>query len=466
MDLISIKKNWGKWFPLIAVPILIIASYLIWRVNPFSLIMRTAGGPLALFLVHLVLFIVLRSYKANLLFALACFALVADDLSGWQLGGSLINDLFYPLYPQPLWFPAMSILLIHVIHKLFPNTLQKWFLYTFSILMAVLAIALMILDESIIAHAELVRDALLGLALLYAALMFVLKLRKIAPEQIAFLVGLVIFLYGYLHTSFVGSIPSSLSLVAFFIHHYVLLFFFLISASLLFATCREVIEANAENQRLAAQEIIAESQLDFQREQFSRLMETVESTKFMRHDMKHHLAVISEYVQADNMSGIKGYLEGMEYGLNSSRSKNYCDNYAVNAIISHYLSSAENDGVQVKVKLTVPAETGQIKDSDLCVIVGNLLENAVDACRDVDRDKRFIKLFSYISDNTITFTMENSFAGELEEWDGVFYSTKRDGEGIGLHSVAAVSEKYGGAARFEAKENVFYSSAYVDMGEF
>ena len=64
----------------------------------------------------------------------------------------------------------------------------------------------------------------------------------------------------------------------------------------------------------------------------------------------------------------------------------------------------------------------------------------------------------------MTFTMDNSFDGIYEEQDGVFFSCKRGGEGTGLSSVRAIARKYGGDARFEARENVFMSSVYVLMG--
>jgi len=477
------KRNWGKWIPLIAIPVLLIICYFLWtfispadaapqhisRLIPGFPIVATMGSYLSLFFIHMALFFVLRSYKANLLFSLACLVwLLSTGMQMFDMfpSGDLHTRLMLFLRPEYLAIPITGILLINVACKIFPNIFKKWFMHTFVALMAAFALVFLIFDETIISRAIIICYGVLGAAALCMIFMLALKLRKLSLERITFLVGFAVLLFGALCLALGNTDDSICALVAFFTYNHMLLFFLLTSASLLFGTYRETLDANAENQRLAAQELIAESQLDFQREQFSRLMENVEATKIMRHDMKHHLAVISEYVQADNMSGIKGYLEGMEYGLNASRGKHFCDNYAVNAIVSHYLGAAERNDVQVKVKLTVPTETGCVKESDLCVIVGNLLENAVDACKGVKDGNKFIRFFSYVSDNTITFTVENSFGGDLDEEDGVFHSTKHDGEGIGLYSVASVTEKYDGAARFEARDNVFYSHAYVDMGAF
>ena len=475
------RQNGGKWLPLVALPLLLAVCFLLWiSLGPpgaaqelsgvifgFPAIL-VMGNYLALFLVHIVLFFILRAYKANLIFSLACIV--------WLLRiGTQMPDAFPLLSPSDgsilvsrlafIALPVMSVLILGVICKVFQDILKKWFVYAVCILMAAFTVVFLFFSESLIYQVLPFCVAVLCVAAVFIIIHLIAKLRKINPEQAAFLIGAAIFIYGALYALLWSGDALPLTL-RYLNHNYMLIFTLFTSAALVIGTVREILDSNAERQRLAAQEIIAENQLDFQREQFGRLMENMESARFMRHDMKHHLAVIHEYVQSDNLSGIKGYLEGMELGLNSARGKFHCDNYAVNAIVNHYLGFAENDGVKTKIKLTVPADTGIVRETDLCVIVGNFLENAVTACRTVPKEERFIRLFSYVQEDALTFTMENSFDGELKEWGGVFYSTKRDGEGIGLSSVAAVSERYGGSARFEAQGNMFLSSAYVYMENY
>ncbi|MCL2202034.1 MAG: GHKL domain-containing protein [Oscillospiraceae bacterium] len=468
----SIKRqNSEKWMPLIALPIMLIVGFLVWRAfEPFA----GAGAPApsgfpvtveigayaALFLVHLVLFFALREYKANLVFVGVCFVFLLFFTSETLLpSGAVLSFIL-----EYLSMPAMLLLILGIIHTLFPRILQKWFIITFIAVIAAITIANILFDYELFSTIFTVFSWVVSAAAIYVAVRFVIKLRHINPEHVAFLLGFAILMFGVLFTLLWDNINLPLGFL-FIYFNFILLFLFFTSAALVMATARKILEANADRQRLEAQNIITENQLDYQREQYGRLMENVETARYMRHDMKHHLAVISEYVAADNLSGINGYLEGLELGLTKARGKIYCENYAVNAIVNHYLGTAENDGVRVKVKLTVPAEAGQVRDSDLCVIVGNILENAVEACRHTPKSERFIRLFSYVQDGVLTFTLENSFDGEIKEWGGIFYSTKRDGEGIGLSSVAAVAGRYNGAARFEVEENTFLSSVYVDMLE-
>jgi len=476
------RQNNGKWLPLLALPFLLVVCFILWiALAPSATVPAqgvgilpgfpgalAAGSYLALFLVHLVMFLLLRGYRANLLFSFACLI--------WLLRiGMQMPDVFPLLSPSPESFigsrlvfvalPLISVLMLGVFRRLFPSVLQKWFVYTVNILMAAFAFVFLILGGNLLHQAITACVGALCLAGAFMIIRLIYKIRKIGPEHVTFLLGSAIFIHGVVYALLLSSDSLPLA-IRYLNHNYVLIFSFFVSAALLIATTREVLDSNAERQRIAAQEIITENQLDFQREQFGRLMENMESARYMRHDMKHHLAVISEYVSSENVSGIRGYLEGLELGLTAARGKFHCENYAVNAIVNHYLNFAESDGVSLKIKLTVPVSTGRVRENDLCVIVGNFLENAVEACRSVPKGERFIRLFSYVQDDILTFTMENSFDEDLKEWGGVFYSTKRDGEGVGLSSVQAVTERYGGSARFEAKGNVFLSSAYVDIGEF
>ena len=487
MKLTSKIKNSGNWLPLIALPIFLLLCYFLEPyILPIFISMFTSGehlfsvsrnffwiiavgNYLTLFLVHLILFLTLKSFKANLFFVFICLLWLLQMYA--HRSGILTR--FFPaldsVIERPdivlMYLPIVAILFISITHKLFPGVLQKQFLYTSAIIMGIFVIASLVFRQSMLYYTVLIAFAgISAIAAIYIIIRLITKWRTFKPEQPVFLCGFLIFLHGAIYDVLLSGDTLPLILQSLNLH-YTLIFSMFTSASLIIATSRLLLESNTDTARRAAQQLITENQLDFQREQFGRLMENVESAKFMRHDMKHHLAVINEYVQSENISAVKGYLEGMELGLNTSKSKFYCENYAVNAIVNHYIAFAENDGIKTTIKLNVPANAGQIKESDLCVIVGNLLENAVEACRNLPKAERFIRLFSYVQDDFLTFTMENSFDGDVKAWGGLFYSTKRDGGGIGLSSVQAVAERYGGDARFEAKEAVFLSSVYVEMAE-
>lgn len=137
--------------------------------------------------------------------------------------------------------------------------------------------------------------------------------------------------------------------------------------------------------------------------------------------------------------------------------------FAVNAVAAYYAAAAYQAEIEVSLQFAIPRELDSIVESDLCIIVGNLLENAVETCKRMESRPRFIHLNSFLQYDTLTITVDNSFDGNLKQKGGVFLSSKRAGEGIGLSSVAAVAQKYGGAARFEASDGIFQASVYVKL---
>lgn len=202
-------------------------------------------------------------------------------------------------------------------------------------------------------------------------------------------------------------------------------------------------------------------QLDIQREQYTAIAKNFESLKAQRHDLRHHLSVIKGYSISGDLHGLNTYLAELETHIPRSNEIVLCENFAVNAIALHYLSLAESAGIEIAFHFTIPASIEGVQDTDLCIIIGNFLENAIEACSRLTSNKRFIKLNTRMQANILTITMDNSFDGYWKEQDGVFFSRKRDGEGVGLSSVRAVARKYGGNVKFEANGNVFLSSVYI-----
>ena len=96
-----------------------------------------------------------------------------------------------------------------------------------------------------------------------------------------------------------------------------------------------------------------------------------------------------------------------------------------------------------------------VSESDICLVIANLLENAFEASMKLDRDKRQIKMFARPhSEKILLISVENAFNGEITEKDGFFGSSKRNGNGIGTQSVRRIAEKDGGYLQiFSRKRN-------------
>lgn len=213
---------------------------------------------------------------------------------------------------------------------------------------------------------------------------------------------------------------------------------------------------------LRAQNGMMQRQVKIQREQYQLLLETEEHRRKLRHSVKHHLAAIRVLLVNREQEAALADLNMMLDELSEDVSGRLCGNPLVNATAMHYQAMARQAGAAVDIRLDIPEDTGRVPDSELCVIVGDLLENAVAACRGAE--KPFLKMRSRCADGILTVTLDNSYSHVRQNADGSFQST-REGGGLGLRVIAALVEKYGGGSRFEAKDGVFYSSVYLRLAQ-
>ncbi|WP_135557155.1 sensor histidine kinase [Paenibacillus cymbidii] len=230
----------------------------------------------------------------------------------------------------------------------------------------------------------------------------------------------------------------------------------IITCYVLFDTMRQSVAATAlrENARMAKQ------QLALQAEHYEILQSRIEEAKRARHDLRHHLSVLQSYIDTSEPEKLAAYLKEYKNSLPIDTEFIFCDNYAINSIVHYYFSLAKNDGIQMDVNLQLPGKK-DISDSDLCIIFGNCIENAIEACRRMTTGQRYIRLNAKVYENMLVITVDNSFDGIVAKNGEAFISRKKDGGGIGLSSISSVAQKYGGAARFEAVAEEFHLSVML-----
>ena len=179
-----------------------------------------------------------------------------------------------------------------------------------------------------------------------------------------------------------------------------------------------------------------------------------------RHDLRHQLAAIQE-LSGENQD-LQAYLETLIRKIPRA-AETYCENRVVNAILSHFAARCQQEGVHLTTRLTVPETGSQDRDSDLCVIFANLLENAVEACGRMETGEKYIHLSSILQGEMLTIAMENSFSGSVNRVGGRFRSSKREDYGIGLSSIQAIAEAAHGSADFQPHGGMFHSTVFLRL---
>lgn len=210
-----------------------------------------------------------------------------------------------------------------------------------------------------------------------------------------------------------------------------------------------------------------EKQLALQRDHYQNLYNSIADTKAIRHDLRHHLVTIAEFLGKNNTSAAQEYLNQLSCNYDDSSLPIVCSNKSANALISHYLKIANQLNIATVTELHLPDDLG-IDDLDLCVILGNCLENAIEACSKIGGDEpRCINIKSEITKGHLLITITNSFNGRVlhQGGEGLLSTKKGTGHGIGLSSVKAVADKYSGHFASSFDQLVFKVSVSLKLSK-
>ena len=222
---------------------------------------------------------------------------------------------------------------------------------------------------------------------------------------------------------------------------------------------KEQLETNTRNQAM-------ERLLQIQHDQYSMLQARIAENRRARHDFRQHLRVIQDCVKRGDLEDLKSYLAEYEKQFPSHSDHIYCNSYAVNAILAFYADKAENHNIRLDVKIQM-SDTPVIPETEFCVLLGNLLENALDACQtgrpESETSQPFIRVCAIqTGTSTLSITVDNTSVFKPTWINEKLVSTKAAGSGIGTESIRMIAEQYRGDARFEWKDEVFYASVMLN----
>lgn len=207
----------------------------------------------------------------------------------------------------------------------------------------------------------------------------------------------------------------------------------------------------------------SETQIAAQQKQLENLQLHAEKVRRMRHDTRHHIMALKGLLKSNDNKKLEAYLHELSENL-TPLPKTYCESPSVNALLCHYHNLAEEEKIDTDFLVSLPDEL-PFSETDLCIILGNFLENAIEACRRMESQNRFITLKMTMPGRcTLVIMTENSYEGTIQRAkDGSFLSSKeRNRKGIGIASVLNVTEKYNGVPRFEYQNNVFKASLLLN----
>ena len=184
------------------------------------------------------------------------------------------------------------------------------------------------------------------------------------------------------------------------------------------------------------------------------LNSTVEEARQARHDLRHQLCQLAALAEEGNLEKIKAYLSGAVSRI-PSLEMHFCENRAADGVVGYYCALAKREQIPFSVQIDLP-ECLPVDEINLCLVLSNLLENALEASLRTAPARRRIKLTAYLHGNSLALIqVENTYDGVIREKGGVFQSSKRKGDGVGLQSVRHIAEKSGGVSTVTYQDGVF-----------
>ena len=205
-----------------------------------------------------------------------------------------------------------------------------------------------------------------------------------------------------------------------------------------------------------------EQKLQMQKQHYEELTAKMDEISRMRHDMRHHMRALMSYAQQGKYQELMKYLQ--EYASVMTEEEKvvcYCRNMAVDAVIHFYAGELRQRGISFEYDMMLPQNIG-ITDTDLCKIYGNLLENAVDAVKELPPESHpYVKVLTKIKNKKLLIEISNPYSNEIQRKENGFYSTKHEGFGIGTASVTEVVQRIGGYVAFSTEEGIFKVNIFL-----
>lgn len=205
----------------------------------------------------------------------------------------------------------------------------------------------------------------------------------------------------------------------------------------------------------------------FQNELVNRLYDEVEimyrKMRGWRHDYHNHIQVLKAHMSLEQYEQAEDYLGRLEEDLTTVDTVLKTGNVMVDAILNSKLTLIGEKKIAVDATAIVPGDIN-ISGVDLSVLIGNLLDNAMEACMQIPEEKdRFIRIYIDVIKKQLYISVTNSMSGRAKRKGGIFQSDKEGNHGFGLVRIDSIVEKYQGYINRQTENGVFATEVMLPL---
>ena len=219
--------------------------------------------------------------------------------------------------------------------------------------------------------------------------------------------------------------------------------------ALFIALLRRTLRAWQQVATLKAENSTIRLRLDLQEDYYRHLSDSIEASIRIRHDFRQHCRLMRRYLDAGNIDALSDYLDTWAKSLPADTAHLHCEHRAASLMIDYYFGMARSAGIAVNENIVIPASLS-VSDTDLCIFLGNALENAVDACTAAENPSIDLTV-SPVNTRFLAFRLVNTCANAPAA------------PGTGLRSMQAIVERCGGSMDYGEAEGSFTLSAVLPI---
>lgn len=196
-----------------------------------------------------------------------------------------------------------------------------------------------------------------------------------------------------------------------------------------------------------------------QREEVQNIYQTMRG---WRHDYHNHMQMIKAYLDQNQVRETLEYLDHLEEDLDSIDIAIRTGNVSVDAILSSKVSIAAKKNITVNYKAVVPKEL-QVSDVHLCAIIGNLLDNAIEACEKVEESGRFIRIYLGVFKEQLYISVTNATNATKRRKLHELITEKQGEHGLGLKRIDRIAAAYDGYVNRKNEPGVFATEVLLPL---
>ncbi|CCX36829.1 putative uncharacterized protein [Clostridium sp. CAG:1013] len=200
---------------------------------------------------------------------------------------------------------------------------------------------------------------------------------------------------------------------------------------------------------------ISATQKQFMETHYREVEHMYREMRGWRHDFRNHIQLLKTYAQKGDLEAVRTYLSELESDLKRVDPMIKTGNTMADAILNSKISLAKAQGIPVRADAHIPVKLS-ISDIDLCVILGNLFDNAIEANLQLPEGQRMIRIYMDMKGKQLYISFTNFAPGDKQEKvNGRFFTTKGNGHGYGLSRIDSVVQRLGGYLRRASEEGAF-----------